>query len=117
MKSYRFRLVSLSCDPSYTFSIDSHELTVIEADGVETHPVTVNAIEIFAAQRYSFVVSYSVHTCCELELKEKHSRSLLQTRPLTITGFGPTQTLVITGSWVVSTLRSCATTVPTQSNL
>uniref|UniRef100_G0WM60 laccase n=2 Tax=Ganoderma TaxID=5314 RepID=G0WM60_9APHY len=56
-KRYRFRLVSLSCDPSYTFSIDGHELTVIEADGVETYPVTVNAIEIFAAQRYSFVLT------------------------------------------------------------
>ncbi|KAM5532459.1 hypothetical protein V8D89_013875 [Ganoderma adspersum] len=56
-KRYRFRLVSLSCDPAYTFSIDGHELTVIEADGVETHPVTVNAVQIFAAQRYSFVVT------------------------------------------------------------
>nr|VWP02110.1 Uncharacterized protein [Ganoderma boninense] len=56
-KRYRFRLVSLSCDPAYTFSIDGHELTVIEADGVETQPVTVNAIQILAAQRYSFVLS------------------------------------------------------------
>ena len=57
MNSYRFRLVSLSCDPNYVFSIDNHDLTVIEADGIETQPVTVNAIQIFAAQRYSFVVS------------------------------------------------------------
>ena len=25
-KRYRFRLVSISCDPNYTFSIDSHNL-------------------------------------------------------------------------------------------
>jgi len=25
-KRYRFRLVSLSCDPNYTFSIDGHEM-------------------------------------------------------------------------------------------
>ena len=41
------------------FSIDNHDLTVIEADSVETQPVTVNTIQIFAAQRYSFVVSNS----------------------------------------------------------
>ena len=47
----------MSCDPNYTFSVDGHNMTVIEADGIETQPVTVNAIQIFAAQRYSFVVS------------------------------------------------------------
>ena len=64
--------MSLSCDPAYTFSIDGHELTVIEADGVETHPVTVNAVQIFAAQRYSFVVSSesSKHVYREWKLKE-----------------------------------------------
>ena len=29
---YRFRLVSLSCDPNYTFSIDKHDMTIIEGD-------------------------------------------------------------------------------------
>ncbi|TBU24294.1 laccase [Dichomitus squalens] len=56
-KRYRFRLVSMSCDPNYMFSIDGHNLTVIEADGIETQPVTVNTIQIFAAQRYSFVLT------------------------------------------------------------
>nr|DAA04520.1 TPA_exp: laccase 15 [Coprinopsis cinerea okayama7\ len=32
-KRYRFRILSLSCDPNYNFSIDGHDLTVIEADG------------------------------------------------------------------------------------
>jgi hypothetical protein len=31
--SYRFRLVSISCDLNFTFSIDEHEMTVIEVDG------------------------------------------------------------------------------------
>lgn len=48
--------MSLSCDPNYVFSIDGHDLTIIEADGIETQPLTVNALQIFAAQRYSFVV-------------------------------------------------------------
>ncbi|KAM5544799.1 hypothetical protein V8D89_001697 [Ganoderma adspersum] len=56
-KRYRFRLVSLSCDPNYVFSVDGHDMTVIEADGIETKPVTVNAIQIFSAQRYSFVLT------------------------------------------------------------
>lgn len=56
-KRYRFRLIALSCDPFYTFSIDNHQLTVIEADGENTQPVVVNNITIYAGQRYSFVLN------------------------------------------------------------
>ncbi|KIK69235.1 hypothetical protein GYMLUDRAFT_35304 [Collybiopsis luxurians FD-317 M1] len=56
-KRYRFRLVSMSCDPNYLFSIDGHNLTVIETDGVSTTPAIVNQIQIYAAQRYSFVLN------------------------------------------------------------
>ncbi|CDO78173.1 Laccase [Trametes cinnabarina] len=38
-KRYRFRLVSMSCDPAYNFAIDGHSLTVIEADAVNTQPL------------------------------------------------------------------------------
>ena len=55
--SYRFRLISLSCDPFYTFSIDGHNMTIIEADAVNTQPHTVDSIDILAGQRYSFIVS------------------------------------------------------------
>ena len=71
--SYRFRLISISCDPSFNFSIDSHQMTIIEVDGVNTQPLLVDSIQIFAgacgliqllvvlidvktAQRYSIVV-------------------------------------------------------------
>ena len=50
------RLVSVSCDPNFLFSIDGHDMTVIEVDGVNSQPLTVDQIQIFAAQRYSFVV-------------------------------------------------------------
>ncbi|KAK7682832.1 laccase, multicopper oxidase, benzenediol:oxygen oxidorectuctase [Cerrena zonata] len=53
---YRFRLVSISCDPNFIFSIDGHSMTVIEVDGVNTKPLTVDSIQIFAGQRYSFVL-------------------------------------------------------------
>ena len=54
---YRFRLVSMACDPNFTFSIDGHNMTVIEADAVNHEPVVVDSIQIYAGQRYSFVVS------------------------------------------------------------
>ncbi|KAE9398107.1 laccase 2 VT [Gymnopus androsaceus JB14] len=54
---YRFRLVSISCDPNYIFSIDSHTFTVIEVDGVNHLPVVADSIQIYAAQRYSFVLT------------------------------------------------------------
>ena len=33
-RSYRFRLLNIACDPNYIFSIDGHNMTVIEVDGV-----------------------------------------------------------------------------------
>ncbi|KAI5117970.1 hypothetical protein M0805_004904 [Coniferiporia weirii] len=54
---YRFRIVSTSCFPTYTVSIDGHNMTVIEADGVETVPLTVDSLTIFPAQRYSVIVT------------------------------------------------------------
>ncbi|EIN05369.1 laccase 1 [Punctularia strigosozonata HHB-11173 SS5] len=56
-KRYRFRLVSISCDPSFTFQIDGHNFTIIEADGINTQPLVVDQLQIFAAQRYSLVLS------------------------------------------------------------
>lgn len=56
-KRYRIRLVSISCDPNYTFSIDGHTFTVIEVDGISTQPRVVDQIQIYAGQRYSFVLT------------------------------------------------------------
>ncbi|KAJ6545172.1 laccase 1 [Mycena capillaripes] len=56
-KRYRFRLVSLSCDPNFIFSVDSHSMTIIEVDSVNHNPLTVDSIQIFAGQRYSFVLT------------------------------------------------------------
>jgi iron transport multicopper oxidase len=55
-KRYRFRLIGMSCDPDFTFSIDNHLMTVIEADGEYTRPHKVDSLRIFAGQRYSVVV-------------------------------------------------------------
>ncbi|KAJ7046141.1 laccase 2 precursor [Mycena alexandri] len=56
-KRYRFRLVSISCDPNFNFTIDGHQMTIIEVDGVNHQPLTVDSIQIFAGQRYSFVLN------------------------------------------------------------
>ncbi|KAJ7210394.1 laccase 2 precursor [Mycena pura] len=56
-KSYRFRLISMSCDPNYNFSVDRHTMTIIEVDGVSHKPLTVDSLQIFAGQRYSFVLT------------------------------------------------------------
>ncbi|KAI0078079.1 laccase [Panus rudis PR-1116 ss-1] len=55
-KRYRFRLVSVSCDPNWIFSIDGHNMTIIEVEGVNSQPLTVDSLQIYAAQRYSFVL-------------------------------------------------------------
>ncbi|KAF7783314.1 CAZyme family AA1 [Agaricus bisporus var. burnettii] len=55
-KRYRFRIISMACSPDYIFSIDQHDLTIIETEGTETAPVTVNSIQILAGQRYSAVL-------------------------------------------------------------
>ncbi|KAJ7196371.1 laccase [Mycena pura] len=54
---YRFRLVSLSCDPNFIFTIDGHTMAIIEVDGVSHQPLTVDSIQIFAGQRYSFILT------------------------------------------------------------
>ncbi|KAF7288968.1 Laccase 1 [Mycena indigotica] len=73
-KRHRFRLVSLSCDPLFTLSIDGHTMTIIEVDGVNhkacvatfmpmctdrfsPQPLTVDSIRVLAGQRYSFVLN------------------------------------------------------------
>ena len=47
-KRHRFRIINTSCNPAFTFSIDNHNMTVIEADGTETEPLTVDSLTIFA---------------------------------------------------------------------
>ena len=46
----------MSCDPDYTFSIDGHQMTVIETDATNTQPLAVDSIQLFAGQRYSFIL-------------------------------------------------------------
>ncbi|KAG1745998.1 laccase [Suillus paluster] len=67
-KRYRFRLLNMACENNYIFSIDNHNFTIIEVDGQYVEPLLVDSIQIYAAQRYSFILetnhavdSYWVH--------------------------------------------------------
>nr|WGJ61544.1 laccase 3 precursor [Cerrena unicolor] len=53
-KRYRFRLVNIGCFPNYDSSINGHNMTIIEVEGVNPHCFP---IQIFVAQRYSFVLN------------------------------------------------------------
>ena len=56
-KRYRFRIIGASCDPWFNFTIDGHAMTVIETDGVETEPLVIDSLSVYAGQRYSVVVT------------------------------------------------------------
>ncbi|KAG6852998.1 hypothetical protein C0991_007680 [Blastosporella zonata] len=57
MKRYRLRIIAMACDPAFTFSIDSHTLTIIEADGEYTQPLVVDSLVLYAGQRYSAILT------------------------------------------------------------
>ncbi|KAK0204374.1 laccase [Desarmillaria ectypa] len=56
-KRYRFRMIDMACDAAFTFAIEGHTMTIIEVDGVNHQPYIVDQIQIFAGQRYSFVLN------------------------------------------------------------
>jgi iron transport multicopper oxidase len=58
--SYRFRLVSISCDPSFTFSIDGHQMTIIEVEGTNVQPLQVDSINIFVGTHISYYLVSSI---------------------------------------------------------
>ena len=55
-KSYRLRLINPGSYAGLYFSIDSHNLTIIEADGTDITPVEVPGIYVNIGQRYSVIL-------------------------------------------------------------
>lgn len=49
----------MACAPYFVFTIDGHNMTIIETDGVNTQPLLVDTIPIYAGQRYSFILDAS----------------------------------------------------------
>ncbi|KAG1817934.1 laccase [Suillus subaureus] len=56
-KRYRLRVIGMSCGLNFIFSVDGHDLTVMEADGQLTEPLLVDSIQILPGQRYSVVLN------------------------------------------------------------
>ncbi|KAF9100707.1 hypothetical protein BGX29_006355 [Mortierella sp. GBA35] len=54
--TYRIRIINTGSFADFKLSIDQHELTVIEADGIDMQPVTVQRVPIHVAQRYSVLL-------------------------------------------------------------
>lgn len=46
-KRYRLRLISNAPRAVFPFSVDLHNITVIEEDGIATVPVDVEALEVY----------------------------------------------------------------------
>ncbi|TPX35996.1 hypothetical protein SmJEL517_g01854 [Synchytrium microbalum] len=56
-RRYRIRIVNTAAIATFNFSIDSHTMTVIEADGVPVTPTVVDQLEVTVAQRYSIILT------------------------------------------------------------
>ncbi|KAI9467590.1 ferroxidase fet3 [Coemansia sp. RSA 1290] len=56
-KTYRLRLINMSSLATFHFSIEGHQLRVIEADGVDTEEKAVSNVQLAAAQRVSVLVT------------------------------------------------------------
>ncbi|TPX68309.1 hypothetical protein CcCBS67573_g07214 [Chytriomyces confervae] len=52
----RLRVMNTGTFAAFLFSIDGHELTVVEVDGVTVEPYVVDMISLNVAQRYSVIV-------------------------------------------------------------
>ncbi|CAO3626077.1 unnamed protein product [Cunninghamella blakesleeana] len=56
-RRYRLRFINMSGFSTFYISIDGHPLEIIEVDGVETHPSSVDSFYLTAAQRISAIVT------------------------------------------------------------
>ncbi|KAF9898268.1 hypothetical protein BX616_004268 [Lobosporangium transversale] len=56
-RRYRLRIINAGAAAPYLFSIDNHTLQVIEADGTDLNPITVDSLPINTGQRYSVIVT------------------------------------------------------------
>jgi FtsP/CotA-like multicopper oxidase with cupredoxin domain len=57
--TYRLRLINPGTYAGLWFSIDSHNLTIIEADGTDIVPIELPGIFINIGQRYSVLINAS----------------------------------------------------------
>lgn len=56
-KKYRLHLINMSGFATFFYSIDGHQMEIIEVDGVYTKPQIVDSLYMTAAQRFSVLVT------------------------------------------------------------
>lgn len=56
-ETYKIRVISMAALASTMLSFDSHNMTVIEIDGVYVNPFTTTQIRVAPAQRYTFLMT------------------------------------------------------------
>ncbi|KAK9464589.1 Cupredoxin [Lipomyces arxii] len=59
---YRFRVINTGAFAEIDFSIDDHEMTLIEGDGTLIAPTMLHKIRVAVAQRYSILIKTNVLT-------------------------------------------------------
>ncbi len=55
-KRIRMRVINGGSLATFRFSVDGHNMTVIEADGTEVEPVVVQSLNVMVSQRYSVII-------------------------------------------------------------
>jgi len=60
-ETYRLRIINTATFSMFKFSIDEHDLTVLEVDGIDVEPYCVNMLSLNVAQRYSVLVTMNTH--------------------------------------------------------
>lgn len=53
----RMRVINAGSLASFRFSVDGHNITVVEADGTEIEPIVVQSLTVMTAQRYSVIIT------------------------------------------------------------
>ncbi|GAD97655.1 laccase, putative [Paecilomyces variotii No. 5] len=87
-KTYRLRYISSTALSFLSLAIDSHDVSVIEADGQYTKPLNTSYLQISSGQRYSVLLKAK----SESELKQLNKRQFYMQfstldRPSVLTGF------------------------------
>ncbi|OXC70368.1 hypothetical protein AYX13_00838 [Cryptococcus neoformans] len=55
-KKYKIRVINMSALAMFYIALDQHNINIIEVDGVEIEPYSVDALPLSVAQRYSILV-------------------------------------------------------------
>ncbi|KAI8611842.1 Cupredoxin [Chytriomyces sp. MP71] len=94
--SNRIRVVNTGIFAAFLFSIDGHDLTIIEVDGTLVEPYTVSMLTVNVAQRYSVLVKTDAHPGNYMVRGDMYHGDPWTSMPEMPPGFQPNVTAVLT---------------------